>query len=159
MNCRGLIGALLPVMLLLVGCQSNAVAGYEYFEKVPEQGWSQGDEFFFSTKDLDPNKRYDILLVLRLKKDVPYRLLPLGITKEFPTRTFETKVLQVGLHSSDQPNSMRGFNITEMVSLVETNAHFPHNGVYTYSVRHLSTDSLVQGVMEVGLIIQPHVVL
>lgn len=110
-------------------------------------------EIFFSTSQLEVGKPYDIELVLRLERGHRYRSLPLGVTFESPDRQISTKVVQIPLQH--QRVKTGGYSIVEQLVPLEHGVSFSKEGVYTYSIRHLSTDSVIPGVIEVGLIIEP----
>lgn len=144
-----LIGLWIVVSL---GCQPTE-RGYHYFERLQAEEWSEGDEIFFSTSDQDSTQLYDVELVLRLQRSFHYSQLPIGITFETPTRHLTTRVAKVPIAHPQVRSG--GFAIYEQSYPLEKGARYPERGVYTYSVRQLSTDSIIKGVVEVGLIITP----
>lgn len=139
-------------IVVSVGCKPNEPR-YHYFEQLPDETWSQDREIFFSTSDLDSTQLYDVDLVLRLKRDIRYQQLPIGIAFETPSRHFTTRVVNVPL--SHLRLRSGGFAIYEQSLRIEEGVQYPEQGVYTYSVRQLSTDSIVKGVVEVGLTMTP----
>lgn len=147
---------LCTLILLFCACQHTKDSSYEYFEVVGESGWQTEDEYFFSSSDLKPITPYSVSIVLRIKQDIKYEAIPLGITLESPKRSFETYVLNVNLQKSSSLFKDNGYNYKELVVPLQKDTYFPDEGVYTYSIRHLSTDSIVRGIIEVGLIIHPN---
>lgn len=139
-------------MVACFGCRTTE-AKYYYFEQLPEEVWSADREVFFSTSDLDSTQRYDVDLVFRLKRDFKYTALPVGVTFETPTRHFTTRVISVPLEHLRLRSG--GFAIYEQSFRLESGMQYSEHGVYTYSVRQLSTDSIISGVVEVGLTITP----
>ncbi|MBR8703616.1 gliding motility lipoprotein GldH [Porphyromonas levii] len=146
---------LLTVLLLLFGCIGCKRVGgtYQYFEMIEDRGWSSDKEVFFSSAELKPNALYNVSLVLRLDRDITYRTIPIGITFETPNRELKTRVVQVPINRVKGDKS--GYNIFEQKTVLEQGVQFPSQGVYSYSLRHLSTDSIIPGVVEVGLLIEP----
>lgn len=143
------------VALLASACTSweHTEGTYQYFEVIHDTEWSAEDEFFFSTDILQSGLSYDVRLVLRLDRDMKYLSLPIGITFETPQRKLESYEITVPIQRYSLGQG--GFNIVEQSTLIRKGVTFPTNGVYTYSIRHLCTDSIVSGVVEVGLLIEP----
>lgn len=146
---------LVTTLLLLFSCSANHQANdsYQYFEMIDDEGWSSDDELFFSSSELMPNNLYNVILVLRLERDIRYQSIPIGVTFETPKRELKTRVVQVPIKRVQ--GGKGGFNIIEQSTILEKAVQFPNPGVYSYSLRHLSTDSIVKGVVEVGLFIEP----
>lgn len=155
-HCRSirlcLLGWLFLVAILLGGtsCERSSDR-YAHFEVV-EEGWDQGEELFFTIPKLPKDTKYNVSLALRIDRSIHYKELPIGIVIESPSRGITTQVVKVGTTPSDR--EMGGYNYLE-INYPLPQATFQENGIYSYSICHLSTDSIVKGVIEVGLIIEP----
>lgn len=125
---------------------------YSHYEMLEEEGWREGNELFFSIPPLSPEKKYKVELALRLSRNLRYEELPIGVLVETPGRTFDKKILKVP--TSTDILHLGGYNYFEVLCPLGE-VTFGEKGVYSYSVRHLSTDSVLQGVLEVGLIVEP----
>lgn len=150
------VSALLFTLLLSIsGCEGiqKSDNSYQYFEMIDEEGWSSDKELFFSSSELKSDKQYNVILTLRLDRDISYKSIPIGITYETPMRELSTHVVQVPIKRAMNGNG--GFNFFEQSIVIEEGAQYPLEGVYSYSLRHLSTDSIVDGIVEVGLKIEP----
>lgn len=146
------LGLLLILLWLLAGCQSQEAIKYHYFEQLPEEGWSMSHEVFFSTSDLDSTSVYDVDLVLRIDRDFRYLEIPVGITFETPSRHITTKRVTIPIDHDKLRSG--GFAINEHRIRLEEGRRYSETGVYTYSVRQLSTDSILPGIVDVGLTIK-----
>lgn len=146
---------LAAAIFLLTGCSGDlgAEKAYQYFELIEGNGWSVDDELFYSSSELKPNNLYNVYLVMRLDRDISYESIPIGVTFETPKRKLTTRVVRVPILRMQDGKG--GYNIFEQTTPLEQGVEFPDMGVYTYSLRHLSTDSIVKGVVEVGLVIEP----
>lgn len=143
------IGVLL--ILLVSGCTSLQDR-YSHYEMLKDAKWGGDDELFFSLPQLSPSKRYRVNLALRLSRDLRYEELPIGVVIETPRRSFDTQVLMVP--TATDILHLGGYNYFEVLYPLGEE-EFQERGVYSYSVRHLSTDSVLHGVLEVGLIVEP----
>lgn len=146
--------------LLMIGfamCSCTWLGGgddtYQYFERIEGGAWRMDDEIFFSSASLKEGKPYNVLLVLRLDSDLKYQSIPIGITFETPQRELEVEDRIVPIESIKRGKG--GYNIIEQTTMIARGVTFPNEGVYTYSIRHLSTDSVLHGIIEVGLLIEP----
>lgn len=147
---------LVTALLLLSGCSGIQDRGdntYQYFEIIEDGEWSLDDELFFSSSDLKSDRRYNVTLILRLDRGIRYQLIPIGVTFETPRRELKTSEIQVPIKRMQ--GGKGGFNIIEQATIIEQGVQYPDQGVYSYSLRHLSTDSVIKGVVEVGLLIEP----
>lgn len=155
---RQILWVLIVVQLVaLASCKDSITRRdqYRHFEQISNGGWSMDDEFFFSTSSLDSTTLYQVDLVLRLEHGFPYQSLPIGVTFETPSRQLSTEVIHIKIDNSMWNKG--GYNFFEQQVTLSDRTQFPEKGVYTYSFRHLLADSLVYGVVELGLIIKPKV--
>lgn len=148
-------GLLFVGIIALSACSSLTTREdqYHHFETVGSKGWSLDEELFFSTSSLDSLADYKVDLIIRLEHSFPYNSLPIGVTFETPSRELTTQVIHIPVDKSGWNKG--GFNFFEKQVTLSERMKYPESGVYTYSFRHLMADSLVQGVVELGLIIKP----
>lgn len=143
------------LLILLSSCSSNSkfIDGYQYFEVIEDGEWSMNEELFFSSSELKPDDRYNVTLILRIDRDINYQSIPIGITFETPRRELMTREVRVPVKRVQ--GGKGGYNIIEQKTVLEQGMQYPDQGVYSYSLRHLSADSVIKGVVEVGLLIEP----
>lgn len=139
--------------LLTASCNSPAESGYAHYEIIDRSGWAQDEEIFFCLPDLPKDIEYDVLIALRMDKSIRYKEIPIGFTIETPSRKIHTMVLKISTDGKMSKSS--GYNLIEHNQPVFESMTFKEKGGYTYSVRHLSEDSLLHGIIEVGMIARP----
>lgn len=113
-------------------------------------------EYFFPVpvnEQNDTTAHYLVIGVLRLVPEYSLQNLPIGIVYESPDHQITTS--SVTIHLEDILEQKGGYNISEVSFIVDSLKSFPHSGVYTYSFRHLLTDSIANGVRELGIWIEP----
>lgn len=146
------LSLLLGLMWLCGGCSPKETMRYHYFEQLPRGGWRQSHEVFFSTSELDSGELYDVDLVLRVDRDFRYSEIPIGVTFETPSRHISTHRVSIPIEEDKLRSG--GYALNEHRIRLAEGVRYGEVGVYTYSVRQLSTDSVLPGVVDVGLTIR-----
>lgn len=144
------------VLLLLIwlctcaasGCRRDAL--YSHYERVGESGWEKKQEVFFSFPVSDTVRRYRVEAAVRLSGEYPYNTLPLGVVLESPYRTFRQKIVELPI-PRQYPLKRGGYRLYQIDFVIEPEEKFETLGTYTYSLRSLLGDSILPGIVEVGL--------
>ena len=137
-------------------CSLSACADkplYSHYESPAGGSWQRGEEIFFTFRVSPGQPPVDIIGSVRLSHDFPYRSLPIGVVVERPDRTLSQKVLNIPIVGSES-NMRSGFVVSQYDFQIDKNKSFSQVGNYTYSFRSLLADSVVSGVVELGLTVQ-----
>lgn len=157
MSAAGLRHALVtPVLALLLSCSGYTAPLYSFFYQVPNNGWLSTQEYFFPiaiTPETDTTAAYTVTGIVRLEAGYTLESIPIGIVYESPSHSIESKTVSISL--TDVISQKGGYNYVEVPFVIEDIMYFPSSGTYTYSYRHLLTDSIAKGVREVGIWIAP----
>ncbi len=149
--------AILTIVALSHGCTRVKSPIYSYFYEVKDSKWCQTDEYFFPvaiTHEVDTTAKYTVSGVIRIASDYALRTLPIGVVIEYPDHTFKTETVKI--EAQDMRKDQQGYNCTEVSFVIADAEIFPHTGIYSFSYRHLLTDSIVSGVREIGIWIEQH---
>lgn len=144
------------VLALLLSCSGYTAPLYSFFYQVPNAGWLSTQEYFFPiaiTQETDTTATYTVTGIVRLEAGYTLESIPIGIVYESPSHSIESMTVSVSL--TDIINQRGGYNYVEVPFVIEKAMHFPSPGTYTYSYRHLLTDSIANGVREIGIWIAP----
>lgn len=148
------------ILLLLLCCVpacNVAEQGYTYIISLPGQGWSRGQELFFTFHVPDTVRTYRLIGTVRYTARYPYTILPLGMVLEDPERRYYLRPFEVPMQQPLKVTHQQGYNLYQYQFVIDSVAHFGTKGDYTLSYRHLSTDSLLIGLVELGLAVRPNV--
>ncbi|MDN4754017.1 hypothetical protein QYZ87_05685 [Porphyromonadaceae bacterium W3.11] len=126
---------------------------YAYYEEIDKDGWKQSDELFFSVPTLSTKTDYTVSVALRLDRSIRYQEIPIGLVIEAPDRSINTQIVKIST-TMDKVHT-GGYNFIEKTYPLSTSIRYDEDGIYSYSIRHLSTDSILKGIIEVGIIIEP----
>lgn len=145
------MSSLLLLILLVSGCIRPRV--YSEYRTISPEGWGISDELFYSFYVTDTTKTYTITASLRYLPEFKLKTLPIGIVYEDPYRHFDVKTIMWPLDAPDKHTAQTGYNIFQTAYIIDEALKFPSPGLYTISLRHLSRDTLLAGVIEIGLIV------
>lgn len=145
------MSSLLLLILLVSACIRPRV--YSEYRTISPEGWGMSDELFYSFYVTDTTKTYTITASLRYSPEFELKTLPIGIVYEDPHRHFDTKTIMWPLDAPDKFTAQTGYNIFQTAYTIDKARKFPSAGLYTISLRHLSRDTLLVGVVEMGLIV------
>ncbi|MDO4695564.1 hypothetical protein [Porphyromonas sp.] len=149
---KGWMSGWLLLILFVSACARPRV--YAEYKPIDPNGWDMTDEIFYSFYIEDTTRAYEMTASLRYSPDFTPKVLPLGLVVEDPKRQFRTQVLQWHLERSELLSTKNGYNIFQSTYKIDSLWHFPNKGLYTISLRHLSQDSVLTGLVELGLIVE-----
>lgn len=145
------MSSLLLLILLVSACIRPRV--YSEYRTITPEGWGMSDELFYSFYVTDTTTTYTITASLRYSPEFELKTLPIGIVYEDPHRHFDVKTVMWSLEAPDKLMAQTGYNIFQTAYTIDEARKFPTSGLYTISLRHLSQDTLLVGVVEMGLIV------
>lgn len=143
---------LLAALFLLSGCSKESRPTYTYYQEMPREGWDAATEVFY-TFPVGAGMQYLLEGGLRVTPDFLLQEIPLGVVIESPSHRYEEYQLTVPVDR--QPISIRGYVVREVPFVVREDFVPRDSGDYTVSFRSLLRDSVVDGVLEVGLTVTP----
>lgn len=125
---------------------------YSYYESLQGAEW-RGDRELFFTFPATEGASYYVEGELRVSPDFSLRELPLGIVLESPSHRYATSRVSVPVGAPSVQTS--GYVIRETLFALRDDFVATETGNYTVSLRSLLRDSLVRGVVEVGVTVYP----
>lgn len=153
MKRRRLLAHLLLLLpLLLTGCSRGGTPSYSYYQMLEEETWATDQELFF-TFPVEKGACYRIEGGLRIASDCLLSELPLGVVLETPEQ--EYREYRFDLPIPHPMLSTTGYLIREVPFTLQERFTPDRAGSYTLSLRPLVRDSLIPGILEVGLTITP----
>lgn len=145
------VSSLVLLALLVSACIRPQV--YSEYRMISPEGWKESDELFYSFYVTDTAKSYTITASLRYSPEFGLKTLPIGIVYEDPHRHFDVRTVMWALEAPAGQPTQTGYNIFQTAYTIDTARKFSTPGLYTISLRHLSRDSLLTGIVEMGLIV------
>ena len=148
----GLFVASLLVVLLLQACQRRVQPIYSYYQSLEGAEWAIDDELFY-TFSAPPGERYLVEGVVRVTPDFALRQIPLGVVLETPDHHFEESKVMLPI----TPAKLRttGYIVREYPFAIISDFRPDTSSFYTISLRPLLRDSVIRGVIEVGVTVTP----
>lgn len=148
----GLFVASLLVVLLLQACQRRVQPIYSYYQSLDGEEWAIDDELFY-TFSASPGERYLVEGVVRVTPDFALRQIPLGVVLETPDHHFEESKVMLPI----TPAKLRttGYIVREYPFAIISDFRPDTSSFYTISLRPLLRDSVIRGVIEVGVTVTP----
>lgn len=145
------IGLTVFLLLILGACEHPIL--YSEYRQIDTNGWGADEELFYTFRVDDTVRLYTVTVSLRYTPTFRASTLPLGVVYEDPHRKFETQTTVWDLKHESALKSRPGYNIFQASYNLEEAKKFPSKGLYTISLRHLSKEDLLEGLVEVGLVV------
>ena len=149
---------IIPIFLLLcssvfIGCKHDIV--YSQFHPIPDsdrtivssEKWHVDSVLHFDYRIQDTIQDYRILLYVRHTERYPYQNMWLFVENNHRRDTIEFYMADD--HGRWLGDKQHGF--IEMPVLFEESIHFPDTGVYHLSVQQGMRDTLLRGVVDIGV--------
>lgn len=138
----------------MTGCRKPRESTiYGHFTPILSEEWRIGEEQFFAVPVEEEEEIYRVVLLLRTSPRFRLNELMVGMVCESPAHSFRKKVIKVP--TSQKKNlPFGGYNLDLYEVVIEEGKIFPETGVYSFSFQHLMSDSIVVGVVEVGLAVE-----
>ena len=145
-NLRLAISLLIGGICLLTSCRHDIV--YSDFVAIPSGEWDENQLPEFAFNIADREAAYDILLYVRHTERYPYQNMWLFVQDN--RQHSDT----IEFYLADDRGRWLGdkhHGFIEMPVLYESNYHFPDTGKYCISVQQGMRDSVLRGVMDIGV--------
>lgn len=148
----GLFVAALLVVLLLQACRRRVQPIYSYYQSLEGAEWAIEDELFY-TFPVSTGESYLVEGVVRVTPDFVLRQIPLGVVLETPDHRFEESKVMLPI----TPERLRttGYIVREYPFTIISDFRPDTSSSYTISLRPLLRDSVIRGVIEVGITVTP----
>ena len=136
---------LIACTVLLPACTSDVV--YSQFSPILSEGWHMDSVLRFAYSIPDTTPDYNMTIYVRHKENYPYQNIWL-----FAGDSVHRDTLQCYL-ADDRGRWMgdKHHGIVEMPVFIGTNCHFSRTGIYTMEIQHAMRDTVLRGVMDIGL--------
>lgn len=131
-------------MALAVGCKSKVV--YSEFSNMPLAGWHQDSVLTFDVAIEDSIATYDIIAVVRHTYQYPYQNIWLYCNAD------TVGEMMAGVRG-EWLGSGWGDHYERSI-ILEHDKRFAHSGVHTFALRHGMRREVLEGVKEVGLVVE-----
>jgi len=132
-------------VLFLSSCGRDIV--YSRFAPIPSEKWHADSVLRLDYTIADTTASYQMILYLRHTDHFPYQNMWLFVSEGARQDTIE-------FYLADDRGQWLGdkkHGFVEMPVLLEENRHFADTGHYCLEVQHAMRDTLLRGVMDVGL--------
>lgn len=133
------------LLMLLTSCSTDTV--YSQFVAIPSGEWQVDSAMVFDYTIDDAQPDYRMVVYVRHTERYPYQNMWLFIDNGARRDTIEFYLAD----DRGQWLGNRHHGFIEMPVLLEDNYHFPDTGSYHLSIQHGMRDSLLRGVMDVGV--------
>ena len=133
------------LLMLLTSCSTDTV--YSQFVASPSGEWQVDSAMVFDYTIDDAQSDYRMVVYVRHTERYPYQNMWLFIDNGARRDTIEFYLAD----DRGQWLGNRHHGFIEMPVLLEDNYHFPDTGSYHLSIQHGMRDSLLRGVMDVGV--------
>lgn len=142
---RSLVIGLIALAASLTSCRNDIV--YSRFYSVPSEKWHVDSVAQFDYTIDDMEALYNVLVYIRHSESYPYQNMWLFAGDSLHRDTIEFYLADD--RGQWLGNKHHGF--IEMPVLLEHNMHYADTGTYHMTIQHGMRDSLLRGVMDVGL--------
>ena len=148
------LGRLLPLILCLmaVGCRQSTLPVYSYYQSLGDMEWGPSEELFY-TFPVTADERYQVEGVVRVSPDFTLRQVPLGVVLETPDHQYQES--QLVMPVKQRQVGTTGYVVREYPFEILSDFAPEESGTYTLSLRPLLRDSVIRGVIEVGVTVTP----
>ncbi len=140
------------LIILFFSCNQNDV--YFKYQQVPKSGWHKDSLLAFDFKTSNENDLYNVYLHLRHDEKYLYQNMWLLLSLKNRENFLQNDTLEIKLSDPFGNRIGVGKSIKEITTLHEQNIAFSDSGFYHLDVKHGMSDSLLQGIKEIGIRIE-----
>ncbi len=138
---------------LFFSCATDAP--YYQYQAIKETAWEKDKTYYFTFSITDNSYPYSIILDIRNNNKYPYQNLWLFCDEEPPIGAMVKDTIECILADEFGKWYGHGISLYESSFPIRENYTFPYPGQYTFSFRQGMRDSVIIGIQEIGLHIQP----
>lgn len=139
------------LLFMLSSCNKSRVL-YSYYHRIQGEEWHVQDERFFSFFVEDTTANYEVKVALRYKPEITALDIPIGVIIETPAGNYLQGETSVSLPTRRELQH-QGYHLYQADKQLESHWRFQQKGIYTYSLLPLLKDSVITGIVELGLIV------
>ena len=136
---------LIVLTVLFTSCQKDIV--FSQFVSIPSGEWGNEELANFDYTISDKDADYRMLIYVRHTERYPYQNMWLFVDNGARRDTIEFYLAD----DRGQWLGDRHHGFIEMPVLFEQNYHFPDTGMYHMAIQHGMRDSVLRGVMDIGV--------
>lgn len=153
MRSRRISCLMLLICSLFFSCADDTL--YYQYQVIQDTAWEKDKVYYFTFSIEDNTRPYTITLDIRNNNKYPYQNLWLFCNEEPPIGPLMRDTIECLLADEFGKWYGHGISLYESSFPIRKNYHFPYPGQYTFSFRQGMRDSVIVGIQEIGLRIQP----
>jgi gliding motility-associated lipoprotein GldH len=136
----------------LFSCSKDAV--YNRYIAIENRAWDKNSEYFFNFTITDNTIPYNLSLKLRNNNMYPFKNLWLFYDLKLPDGSLRKDTIEVALANDFGEWTGKGISIYHNEFSLHDNYHFPDTGQYTIVFRQGMRENVLQGIDDIGLLIE-----
>jgi len=143
---------LLVICIVFISCNENRI----YEEHIDPSGnleWNKSEVVTFDVEIIDASIKYDVILALRFATGFRYSTCPITITETTPSGETREYSHEFKTRNDKGYAGEAAGDIYDLEEIWRSDYIFPEKGTYHYNLRHEISQSRVDMVMEVGMIV------
>lgn len=142
------------VCMLMLLCSCNNRTVYTDFHSLPAGGWHQDSVLSYSISEADSSSVYEVLLLLRHTDTYGYQNLWLFVDEYVDSVLIHQDTIEAMLADEYGRWLGRGRHRYELPLLYDDSYYFSSSHTHTFRIRQGMRTDCLQGITEVGMIIQ-----
>jgi gliding motility-associated lipoprotein GldH len=127
---------------------------YNQYQIIDPVSWGKEKEYYFTFRIDDTSVPYKITFEIRNNNLYPYQNLWIFYTEEQPIGEIRRDTLECMLADEYGKWQGEGISLFQSAFPIRDNYYFPLKGQYTFSFRQAMRDDQLQGIQEIGLLIE-----
>jgi len=143
---------LLALSFFASSCRNDVV--FSSLQKVSGKAWKKDAVFLFHFEIKEPSIPYNISMQLRNNYAYPYQNIWLIFEQQRFSDLSIKDTIEFRLVDDYGKWTGKGISLFQNQFPIREGYHFPDTGTYTISVRHVMQDTLLQGIADIGLLIE-----
>jgi gliding motility-associated lipoprotein GldH len=144
----------LCTLFLLPACEGGRTV-YHTYQSLPLSGWQQNDTLTFDLQLPAPTTPFQCKIGIRYRDNYPYTNLPLAVSlvKEDSLHQTVLQTYILHLQPADTTGTIKGKGWGGLYELTSPPDTLPVTdaGSYHLNITHLLSDSLLQGIRDIGV--------
>lgn len=137
----------------VVSCRRDEV--YFQYRAVPPDGWNKDSACTFDFTIADTIRPYNVFIHVRHWGDYPYQNFWLFLQNTNAEGHTSKDTVECYLSDNYGKWLGKGYSVKEISIAYQQQVHFPDSGTYRLTIHHGMRDSLLKGIKEIGVRVEP----